>query len=59
MFARTVDITIIGSLTREDLQRPVAIEDIRNLQARYVRLADGRDWQGLSHLFLPNAAFTV
>jgi Zn-finger nucleic acid-binding protein len=40
-----------------DLERLVAIEDIRNLQSRYVRYADLKDWQALAGLFLPGASF--
>jgi hypothetical protein len=41
-----------------DLERLLAIEDIRNLQSRYVRYADLKDWQALVGLFLPDASFT-
>ena len=41
-----------------DLERLVAIEDIRTLQSRYVRYADCKDWQALVELFLPDATFT-
>jgi hypothetical protein len=41
-----------------DLERLVAIEDIRTLQSRYVRYADLKDWQALVGLFLPDAVFT-
>lgn len=30
------------------LDRLIAIEEIRNLQARYVRAADSKDWAALS-----------
>jgi hypothetical protein len=40
-----------------DLERLVAIEDIRALQSRYVRYADLKDWQALVGLFLPDAVF--
>jgi hypothetical protein len=40
-----------------DLERLVAIESIRNLQSRYVRLADSKDWLGLANLFLPDGSF--
>ncbi|HMN47132.1 MAG TPA: nuclear transport factor 2 family protein [Povalibacter sp.] len=40
-----------------DLEKLVAIEAIRNLQSRYVRLADSKDWLGLAHLFLPQGSF--
>jgi len=38
-----------------DLERLIAIEDIRALQSRYVRYADLKDWQALAGLFLPMA----
>lgn len=41
------------------LERLLAIEEIRALQARYVRLADLKDWAGLGRLFLPDASFTA
>jgi hypothetical protein len=40
-----------------DLERLIAIEDIRALQSSYVRYADLKDWQALVGLFLPDAAF--
>jgi SnoaL-like domain len=40
-----------------DLERLVAIEDVRYLQARYVRYADAKDWRALANLFLPDAQF--
>jgi hypothetical protein len=36
-----------------------AIEEIRSLQAHYVRLADHKDWQGLGRLFLPDGSFAA
>jgi hypothetical protein len=41
-----------------DLERLVAVEDIRTLQSRYVRYADLKDWLALVGLFLPDAVFT-
>ena len=41
-----------------DLERLVAIEGLRSLQARYVRYADAGDWRALAGLFLPDAQFT-
>lgn len=43
----------------DGIERLIVIEDIRALQSRYVRLADSRDWKGLSGLFLPSASFTA
>lgn len=40
-----------------DLERLVAIESLRQLQARYVRYADSGEWQALAGLFLPEAQF--
>lgn len=40
-----------------DLERLVAIEEIRTLQSRYVRYADTKNWQALAGLFLPGASF--
>lgn len=40
-----------------DLERLIAIEDIRRLQARYARLADAKDWRALAALFLPDGSF--
>ncbi|WP_179221757.1 nuclear transport factor 2 family protein [Inquilinus limosus] len=42
-----------------DLDRLVAIEAIRSLQSRYVRLADSKDWGALARLFLPHGTFMV
>jgi SnoaL-like domain len=41
-----------------DLERLIAIEDIRTLQSRYVRYADSKDWDALVGCFLPDASFT-
>lgn len=40
-----------------DLERLVAIEELRALQARYVRHADVGEWPALAGLFLPDARF--
>jgi SnoaL-like domain len=42
----------------DNLERLVAIEDIRTLQSRYVRYADQKDWDALVGCFLPGATFT-
>jgi hypothetical protein len=42
-----------------DLERLIAIEDIRTLQSRYVRYADMKDWDALVGCFLPGASFTA
>jgi SnoaL-like domain len=41
-----------------DLERLVAIEDIRKLQSKYVRFADAKDWDAAVGCFLPGASFT-
>jgi hypothetical protein len=38
-----------------DLARLVAIEDIKQLKARYYRLLDTHDWEGFRSLWTPNA----
>ena len=43
----------------DDLQRLVAIEDIRQLKARYFRLMDTKDWEGLAKVFAPDAQFDL
>lgn len=40
-----------------DLERLIAIEDIRNLQSRYVRYVDTKDWQAVAGLFTRGASF--
>lgn len=39
------------------LARLVAIEDIKQLKARYFRLMDTRDWEGMAQVFCKNAKF--
>jgi hypothetical protein len=41
-----------------DLERLIAIEDLRYLKARYARYADSKDWDALAGLFTPEATFT-
>jgi hypothetical protein len=43
----------------DDLQRLLAIEDIRQLKARYFRCMDTRDWDGLAEVFAPDAVFDL
>ncbi len=38
-----------------DLERLVAIEDIKQLKARYFRCMDTKDWTGLAAVFAPDA----
>jgi hypothetical protein len=40
-----------------DLQTLNAIEDIRRLEARYARYADGKRWRDLAHLFTEDGWF--
>ena len=42
-----------------DLQRLIAIEDIRQLKARYFRCMDTKDWEGLAQVFAPDAVFDL
>jgi SnoaL-like domain len=41
----------------DDIQKLVAIEEISNLKARYVRYADEKKWSQLAELFTPDATF--
>lgn len=41
------------------LQRLVDIEELRNLKARYFRLLDTKDWDGLATVFSPDAIFDL
>jgi hypothetical protein len=41
----------------DNLERLVAIEDIKNLKARYLRCADGKQWDEFETLFTPDAEF--
>jgi hypothetical protein len=43
----------------DDLQRLLAMEDIRQLKARYYRCMDTKDWDGLAKVFAPNAVFDL
>lgn len=43
--------------TLTDLDRLVAIDALRDLQSRYARLADARDWHALADLFVPDGSF--
>jgi SnoaL-like domain len=42
-----------------DLERLTAIEDIRTVKARYFRLMDTKDWDGLEVVFAPDAVFDL
>src|SRR4029453_4346898 len=41
------------------LSRPVVIEEIRALKARYLWLLDTQQWDDLAELFIPQAQFTI
>jgi hypothetical protein len=43
----------------DDLQRLLAMEDIRQLKARYYRCMDTKDWEGLALVFAPDAIFDL
>ena len=43
----------------DDVRRLLAIEDIRQLKARYYRCMDTKDWDGLAEVFAPNAVFDL
>jgi hypothetical protein len=42
-----------------DLERLTAIEEIKQLKARYFRCMDTKDWAGFAEQFSPNAAMDV
>src|SRR3954454_8949176 len=43
----------------EPLERLTAIEDIRGLKARYFRLMDTKDWDGLADVFAEDAVMDM
>lgn len=43
----------------DPVERLLAIEDIRQLKARYFRLMDTKDWAGLEAVFAPDAVFDL
>jgi len=43
----------------DDVKRLLAIEDIRQLKARYYRCMDTKDWDGLGQVFAPEAVFDL
>ena len=43
----------------DDLKRLLAMEEIKQLKARYYRCMDTRDWDGLAKVFAPNAVFDL
>lgn len=42
-----------------DIDKLLALEDIRHLKARYFRCVDTKDWEGLMAVFTPDAVFDV
>jgi hypothetical protein len=44
-------------MTKPDLEKLIAAEEIRELMARYVRFADTKQWDRLAALFLADASF--
>ena len=40
-----------------DIERLLAIEEIKSLKARYFRTMDTKDWEGLGTVFAPDAVF--
>jgi hypothetical protein len=45
----------VGLINLNDLARLVAIEDIKQLKARYYRVLDTHDWEGFRSLWTPDA----
>ena len=43
----------------DDIERLVAIEEIRQLKARYFRCMDVKDWDGLTNVFAPDAVLDM
>ena len=48
-----------GGLTLTDLERYHAIEEIKQLKARYFRHIDGKDWDSWQDVFTPDAELVV
>ena len=42
-----------------DIDKLLAIEDIKALKARYFRCVDGKDWEGFRAVFAPDALFDI
>lgn len=42
-----------------DVERLLAIEDIKRLKARYFRCVDSKDWTGFATIFAPDAHFDI
>ena len=43
----------------DDLERLVAIEEIKQLKARYFRCMDTKDWEGFAEVFAPDAVEAI
>ena len=43
----------------DDIERLVAVEEIRQLKARYFRCMDTKDWAGLTDVFAPDAVMDM
>ncbi|MDB5480826.1 MAG: hypothetical protein JWO83_1879 [Caulobacteraceae bacterium] len=43
----------------DNVERLLAIEEIRQLKARYWRCMDTKDWDGLAQVFAPDAVFDL
>jgi SnoaL-like protein len=41
----------------DQLERLIAIEEIKQMKARYFRCVDTKDWQGFADVFTPDAEF--
>lgn len=41
------------------IDKLIAIEEIRNLKARYFRFVDTKNWDGFAGLFAPDAVFDI
>ena len=48
-----------GEHRMDDVQRLMAIEEIRQLKARYYRCMDTKDWDELAKVFAPDAVFDL
>jgi hypothetical protein len=42
-----------------DIEKLLAIEEIKNLKARYFRCVDTKDWHGFKAVFAPDARFDI
>jgi hypothetical protein len=42
-----------------DLEKLLALEEIKNLKARYFRCVDTKDWPGFEAVFAPDAVFDI